>query len=85
MSSAFGEGSFDLNWGPGFVANVSTNWQIVEVGDYNGDGAADILWREQGGAISNWLGTGDGYTFNINDVNAFHQVSTDWRTAGDLF
>jgi hypothetical protein len=85
MSAAFSDGSFDLDWGPGFVANVSANWQIAEVGDYDGNGAADILWREQGGAISNWLGMGDGYTFNINDVNAFHQVVTDWRTTGELF
>jgi FG-GAP-like repeat len=85
MSAAFSDGSFDLDWGPGFVANVPPNWQIAEVGDYDGNGAADILWREQGGAISNWLGMGDGYTFNINDVNAFHQIGTDWRTTGELF
>ena len=83
MSRASGEGSFNLAWGSGFVANVPTNWQIVEIGDYNGDGVADILWREQGGAISNWLGLGDGYAFIVNDETAFRQVSIDWRISGE--
>jgi hypothetical protein len=83
MSAAWEGGGFDLDWGPGFVANVPDAWRIVETGDYNGDGAADILWRHQSGAVSNWLGTGDGYSFNINDVNALFQVGTDWSTGGE--
>ena len=32
--------------GPGVVA---TNWQIAGVGDFNGDGKSDILWRNTNG------------------------------------
>jgi hypothetical protein len=53
-----------------FVGAVSDpNWQITEVGDFNGDSKADILWRHpttgmvamwlmNGGTISSDLGVG---------------------------
>ena len=32
----------------------------VVIGDYNGDGRDDILWRHTDGTTSNWLGTASG-------------------------
>ena len=68
----------------GFVNNdanafttVPTNWQVVAIGDYDGDGREDILWRSDTGALSNWLGQANG-GFALNDAIAFNQVSTDW-------
>lgn len=70
----------------GFVINdanafnsIPTDWQIAAVGDYNGDGRDDILWRNSvTGAMSDWLGTGAG-GFVINDANAFAVVPAEWE------
>ncbi|MBV8791886.1 MAG: hypothetical protein JO237_07500 [Pseudolabrys sp.] len=31
---------------------------FVQVGDYNGDGSSDILWRNDSGAMAEWLMNG---------------------------
>jgi enoyl-CoA hydratase/carnithine racemase len=44
----------------GAAVNVAANWQVVQIGDFNGDGSSDILWRDSGtGALSEWLMTGN--------------------------
>ena len=53
-------------------ATVATNWQVVAIGDYNGDGRDDILWRSDSGRLSNWLGTATGGFIN-NDCQRRHQ------------
>ena len=63
---------------------VPIQWQIAGIGDFNGDGRDDLLWRHQDGKISNWLyagGLGLG-TFTINDVVAMRNVSIDWQVVG---
>jgi hypothetical protein len=57
------------------------DWQIVGVGDFNGDGRDDLLWRHPQGALSNWLANAAG-GWSINDSNALIQVSTDWFVTG---
>jgi len=54
---------------------------IAGLGDFNGDGRDDILWRNKSGALSDWLGTANG-GFVINDAAAYNQVSTDWHVVG---
>ena len=61
--------------------SVATDWQIAGVGDFNGDGRDDIMWRHADGRITNWLGTGSG-GFSDNVANAYNAVSTDWNVAG---
>ena len=60
---------------------VPTDWNVVGTGDFNGDGRDDILWRNNDGTLSNWLGTASG-GFTPNDANAARFVPTDWQVAG---
>ena len=69
----------------GFVSNDSnaaswapTNWHIVQIGDFNGDGRDDILWRDDTGHLSDWLGTSTGGFIN-NDANAAGWAPTNWH------
>ena len=40
------------------VANIPTTWSIVGVGDFNGDGIGDIIWRDTSGNVAMWLMNG---------------------------
>ena len=49
----------------------------VVIGDYNGDGRDDILWRHTDGTTSNWLGTASG-GWTPNDANTAAPVPNVW-------
>ena len=42
----------------GFVGNVPTTWALALVGDYNGDGLSDLLWRDTSGNTVIWFMNG---------------------------
>jgi hypothetical protein len=72
----------------GFVSNdtnswtiLPTSWQVAEIGDYDGDGRDDILWRNSNGAFTNWLAHGNG-SFVSNDPNAHAIIPTAWHVQG---
>ena len=72
----------------GFVSNdtrtfigVATSWHLVGTGDFNGDGKADLIWRNDNGTFTNWLGQSGG-AFVSNDANAWQWVPNDWKVAG---
>lgn len=55
---------------------VGSNWIIQGVGDFNGDGKSDILWRDST--------TGEVYVWLINGTSIVGQgspytVSSDWQ------
>ena len=48
--------------------------------DFNGDGYSDLMWRDAGGGLSEWLGQpGGSYAWN---PNAGYAVGTDWSIKG---
>jgi hypothetical protein len=42
------------------LGSASTSFNIVQTGDYNGDGYSDILWQDNQGNIAIWLLTACG-------------------------
>ena len=66
----------------GFVAQrrhradqVATAWQVVGTGDFNGDGRDDILWRNDDGTLSNWLGTANGGFVNNGAMSGINRAA----------
>ena len=41
------------------------SWKVVEIGDFNGDGNSDILWRNDNGTMAEWLMNGSQITQSL--------------------
>jgi hypothetical protein len=61
------------SWGVG-----PANWHILGIGDYNGDGRDDLLWRSDAGELSNWLANANGGFVN-NGANSWSTGPTSWH------
>ena len=67
-----------------FSELVSVQWSIAAVGDYNGDGRDDLLWRQDStGWMTNWLGTSAG-AFTANSANFSTGADTSWQIENPL-
>jgi hypothetical protein len=45
------------------LTTPDASWSLVEIGDFNGDGKSDALWRQSTtGALSEWLMNGSQVT-----------------------
>jgi serralysin len=73
------DGGFTGN-GDAFLAHVDTSWHIAGTGDFNGDGYSDILWQNDGGLVTDWLGRADG-SFTGNGDTFLAHVDTSWHVA----
>lgn len=58
----------------------AADWTIYGVGDFNGDGQDDLLWRHSTGTVTTWSGTSDGRL--NNNVTLAARVPTDWTIVG---
>jgi RHS repeat-associated protein len=76
----FMDGAARLGWAPLTPAVLDPNWRIVGVGDFNGDGHPDIVWRHPV--------TGGNYVWYMNGATqsggAYFAAESDlsWRIAG---
>jgi hypothetical protein len=69
-----------LNAGATLVGTVSyPSWTIIGLGDFNGDGHADILWRDTSGDLAIWEMNG---TQVINSGETFVASVTGWSVVG---
>ena len=60
-----------------FKSTVDASWHIVGIGDMNGDGLSDILWRNDDNTISEWLATQNGAL----TPGAGAPTPSDWHVA----
>ena len=58
----------------GFPGSADLSWTIQGVGDFNGDGKADILWRHSSGLVYIWLLDGT----SIIGSGSPSSVGSDW-------
>jgi probable HAF family extracellular repeat protein len=49
----------------GNVVAPDASWKVVEIGDFNGDGNSDILWRNANGSMAEWLMNGSQITASL--------------------
>src|SRR5262249_59431806 len=61
------------------LGKFGPEWQVVGVGDFNGDGKADILFRRASdGSLSLYLMNG----FQVVSAQVFGAVGNEWRIVG---
>ena len=77
LGQSNGTGGFTPNFANADL-NAGTDWHIVQIGDFNGDSIDDILWRNNNGDVTNWLGQANG-NFVSNFGNAYYQVDNTWH------
>jgi serralysin len=58
------------------------SWHVVEIGDFNGDSNSDILWRNDNGAMAEWLMNGNVITQSVTPTTGALPISPDasWST-----
>ncbi len=58
--------------------SVGTDWHVAGTGDFNRDGINDILWRNDNGAVKDWLGQANG-GFVDNSAASNFNVPVSWH------
>ena len=61
---------------------VPLDWHVQEVGDFNGDGKADVLWRDNNGDVELWTASLSGSSVVFSGHN-FGVVTSDWQIQSD--
>ena len=69
----------------GLLPTVDTSWTVAGIGDFNGDGKSDILWRKNDGTNYVWHVNGaviTGGVLSIASQGLLPAVDTTWIVAG---
>ncbi|WP_197093312.1 FG-GAP repeat domain-containing protein [Methylobacterium aquaticum] len=61
------------------LGNISSEWTVQGIGDLNGDGTSDILWRDAAGHINEWLLGPDGRVALAPNIGT---IGSDWSVQG---
>jgi hypothetical protein len=92
-------GSSGNGFTPVDFGNVDSSWLIQGVGDFNGDGVSDIVWRNTNGDVGIWFMNADGGYSTVDlggvdpswaiqavgDYNGSGEAGILWRNAnGDV-
>ena len=66
----------------GSAVAPDASWHVVEIGDFNGDGNSDILWRNDNGAMAEWLMNGSTIAQSVTPTTGALPISPDasWST-----
>jgi ELWxxDGT repeat protein len=66
----------------GAAVTPDASWHVVEIGDFNGDSNADILWRSDTGAMAEWLMNGSTIIESLTPSSGGAAASPDasWNT-----
>ena len=65
----------------GIAVTPDATWHVVEIGDFNGDGSSDVLWRNDNGAMAQWLMNGNEIMQSVTPNYGGTAVSPDasWK------
>ena len=74
-------GTTVLNPNSSFVASVPGQWAIVGQRDFNGDGKADLLWRDTTGNVAIWEMNGTA-VLNANSSFVANVSTPQWSIVG---
>jgi len=74
------DGGFSNN-GDNSAVTVAGSTQVIGIGDFNGDGRDDILWRDSSGAVFDFLGSANG-GFTNNGDNSYVMIAAGTNVAG---
>ena len=68
----------------GVPVNPDPTWSIAGISDFNGDGSADLLWRNTSGEVATWLMNGNTITSGADVTSGGVAVRPDatWSVAG---
>jgi hypothetical protein len=68
----------------GSPVSPDSTWNVTGIGDLNGDGDADMLWRNNNGALVEWLMNGSTISASASPTFGGSPVSPDstWNVAG---
>ena len=68
----------------GSAVSPGASWSVAGIGDFNGDGDADVLWRNTNGSLAMWLMDGSTITSSATPTYEGSAVSpgASWSVAG---